>query len=147
MHGTPGQQKIPETALCDPLVIEPLPQDPAPLRERVGAHRGDILFLKHGVDVFTNPNVEPVLEVLDPKAVVVYGVALDICNRYVIEGLLARRPATQLVLVSDGTKPIVADRAGALLEEWARRGVKLMTAEEVIRFGERTRAAGVSMSG
>src|SRR5947208_3383308 len=29
LHGTPGQRKIPETTLRDPLVIEPAPQDSA----------------------------------------------------------------------------------------------------------------------
>src|SRR5688500_16472804 len=31
LRGTPGQKKIAETALRDPLVIEPEPQDPATL--------------------------------------------------------------------------------------------------------------------
>ncbi|HEX9610888.1 MAG TPA: hypothetical protein VF978_03300, partial [Gemmatimonadales bacterium] len=78
LRGTPGQQKIPETALRDPLVIEP---DPVPgggqaLAARVRAHRGDLLFHKHRFDVFTNANVLPVLDVLDPNDVVLYGVAL-----------------------------------------------------------------------
>lgn len=142
MRGTPGQQKIPETALFDPLVIEPVPQDPDTLRERVEAHEGDILFHKHWFDVFTNPNVGPVLEVLDPEEIVMYGVALDVCNRYAIDGLLARWPQIGLALVTNATKPIVAERATDLLEGWARRGVKLMTADEALRFVERTGAAG-----
>ena len=44
MHGTPGQKKIPETALRNPLVIGPDPQDSSMLRERVRDHRGEILF-------------------------------------------------------------------------------------------------------
>src|ERR1043166_3811936 len=35
MRGTPGQRKIPETALRDPLVIEPDREDPAVLAKRV----------------------------------------------------------------------------------------------------------------
>ena len=54
------------TALRNPLVIEPEPQDPAILEQRVRAHRGDILFHKHWFDVFTNPNVLPVVDVLAP---------------------------------------------------------------------------------
>ncbi len=75
MRGTPGQQKIPETALRSPLVIEPDRQDPAPLAERVRRHQGDILFNKHWFDVFTNPNVLPVVDALDPQDIVLYGVA------------------------------------------------------------------------
>src|SRR2546430_11875671 len=51
MRGTPGQKKIPETALRDPLVVEPARTDPKALADRVRAHRGDILFHKHWFDV------------------------------------------------------------------------------------------------
>ena len=88
MRGTSGQKKIPETALRDPLVVEPARADPQTLAERVRAHRGDVLFHKHRFDVFTNENVMAVLEVLDPQDVVLYGVATDVCDKAAIEGLL-----------------------------------------------------------
>ena len=134
MHGTPGQRRIPETQLIDPLIIEPDPVDPDELKARVRAHRGDILFHKHRFDVFTNANVEPVLQELDPEAIVVYGVALDVCNRYAIEGLLARRPRTKLYLVVDATKPIVIAKADALLAGWRERGVQLVTTVDVLHM-------------
>src|SRR5881296_3527056 len=40
MRGTPGQRKIPETALRNPLVIEPDSQDPQPLAARVASGWG-----------------------------------------------------------------------------------------------------------
>jgi nicotinamidase/pyrazinamidase len=140
MRGTSGQRKIPETALLDALVIDPVPQDSEILEKQIATHDGDILFHKHWFDVFTNPNVEPVLAVLDPDEIVLYGVALDVCNRYAIEGLLTRRPNTRLFLVTDATKPIDANRATDLVAGWARRGVRLVTAEEALRFGQRTQA-------
>jgi nicotinamidase/pyrazinamidase len=133
LRGTLGQQKIPETALRDPLLIEPVAIDRAELERRVRQHRGDILFHKHWFDVFTNPNVEPVLEELDPDEIVVYGVALDVCNRYVIEGLLERRPKTKVRLVTDATLPIVAARGQALLERWRKHGVQLIRTDEALR--------------
>src|SRR5947208_3732431 len=57
MHGTPGQKEIPVTALRNPLVIGPDPQDSSLLRERVRDHRGDILFTKQWFDFFTNPTL------------------------------------------------------------------------------------------
>jgi nicotinamidase/pyrazinamidase len=135
MRGTRGQQKIPETALIDPLVIEPVAEDVAQLERRVERHGGDILFMKHRFDVFTNPNVEPVLRVIDPDEIVVYGVALDVCNRYAVEGLLARCPDTQIHLVTDATKPIVATKAEALLADWSCRGVKLITVDDALHLG------------
>ena len=132
MRGTPGQQKIPETALEDPLVVEPGPVDPAGLAARARAHRGDILFHKHWFDVFTNPNVLPVVDALAPDEIVLYGVALDVCDRYAVEGLLANRPAIPLTVVTDATRAIHPDQGPALLEDWRRRGVRLATGEEVL---------------
>lgn len=132
MRGTSGQRKIPETALRDPLVIDPAPRDPAELAGTVRGHDGDILFLKHWFDVFTNPNVLPVVDLLAPARVVVYGVALDVCDRYAIEGLLTHRPDIAVTLVTDAARAIDASRADALLAEWAARGVTLATTDEVL---------------
>ena len=132
MRGTPGQKKIPETALQNPLVIEPDPLARGDLERRVRTHQGDILFHKHWFDVFTNPNVEPALEILAPDDVVLYGVALDVCDRYAIEGLLARRPQSRLFAVTDAMKPIDKDVAEHLLKEWGEEGVRLVRTDEIV---------------
>jgi hypothetical protein len=72
------------------------------------------------------------VRVLDPERIYVYGVALDVCNRYAIEGLLGRRPTTRIFAITDATKPIDAARAPALLNEWRRRGVTTITTDEAI---------------
>jgi nicotinamidase/pyrazinamidase len=128
LRGTPGQKKIPETALRDPLVIEPGKHDGK-------AHRGDILFHKHRFDVFTNPNVLPVLDAIDPQDIVLYGVALDVCVRYAIEGLLEHRPHIRLFAVTDAMKPIDRDVAEHLLREWGDEGVRLVKTSEVVVGG------------
>jgi nicotinamidase/pyrazinamidase len=135
MRGTPGQKKIPETALRDPLVIEPEMRDPVALGVTLGAHRGDILFHKHWFDVFTNANVVPALTVLRPDDIVLYGVALDVCNRYAIEGLLAHRLHTRLFAVTDAMKPIDANAGEHLLKEWGDEGVRLVKTDEVVEGG------------
>jgi len=132
MRGTPGQQKIPETALRHPLLIEPEPQDPATVGARARSHVGDILFHKHWFDVFTNPNVLPVLGALAPARVVLYGVALDVCDRHAIEGLLTHRPEIRLALVTDATRAIQAETATRLLRDWEQRGVQMVTAKQVL---------------
>ena len=135
LRGTPGQRKIAETALRDPLVIEPQSADPTTLADRVRRHPGDILFYKHRFDVFTNENVLTVLGVLDPQDVVLYGVALDVCDKYAIEGLLRHRPETRLFAVSDAMKPIDRDGAETLLKEWGEEGVRLVKTSEVVVGG------------
>jgi nicotinamidase/pyrazinamidase len=135
MRGTPGQQKIAETALRDPLVIGREPQDPPALAERVRGHRGDILFHKNQTDVFTNPNVLPVVDALGPQDIVLYGVALDVCDRYAIEGFLRHRPAIRLFAVTDAMKPIDRDIAEQMLKEWGEEGVRLVKTSEVVVGG------------
>ncbi len=135
MRGTPGQKKIPETALRDPLVIEPARSDAEALADLVRSHRGDILFHKHCFDVFTNENVTTVLDVLDPDDVVLYGVALDVCDKAAIDGLLERRPHTRLFAVTDAMKPIDRDAAEHLLKAWGEEGVRLVTTKEIVDEG------------
>jgi nicotinamidase/pyrazinamidase len=135
LRGTAGQRKIPETALRDPLVIEPERADQPALADAVRRHRGDILFHKHRFDVFTNENVLPVLDALDPQDVVLYGVALDVCDKYAIEGLLQHRPQIRLFAVTDAMKPIDRDSAETLLKEWGEEGVRLVKTSEVVMGG------------
>lgn len=132
MRGSPGQGKIPETALQNPLVIEPEAQNPDELARRITAHRGDFLLNKHWFDVFTNANTETLIDTLQPDTIVLYGVALDVCNRYAIEGIVERHPHIRLFAVTDAMKPINKGAAEHLLKEWAEEGVRLTTTEEII---------------
>lgn len=132
MRGTPGQEKIPETRLRNPLVVEPEPFDTKELAARVKRHDGDILFHKHWFDVFTNPNVLPVVDALAPSRVVLYGVATDVCDRYAIDGLLRHRPDVAITLVTDAQRAIDPATGARLLEDWKRRGVRLATSASVM---------------
>ena len=133
MRGTPGQAKIAATALRDPLVIEP--EVRPGIAETIRSHAGDLLFHKHWFDVFTNANVPAVLEVLRPRRIVLYGVATDVCDRYAIEGLLERAPQAELEFVVDAARAIHPESVDDLLEGWRRRGVRMVTAAEILAGG------------
>lgn len=135
MRGTEGQKKIPETALHDPLVVEPDQQDPAALALRARSHPGDILVHKHWFDVFTNPNVLPIVRAIDPAVIVMYGVATDVCDKYAIEGLARHRPHTRIYFVTDAARAINPLVAEHLLKEWAEEGVRLVKTEEILEGG------------
>jgi len=135
MRGTAGQKKIPETALRDPLVIEPARVDRPVLADRLRAHKGDILFHKHRFDVFTNENVPAVLDVLNPDDIVLYGVATDVCDKAAVEGLLERRPHTRLFVVTDAVRGIDKDVSDQLLKDWGDEGVPLVKTKEVVEEG------------
>jgi nicotinamidase/pyrazinamidase len=135
MRGTPGQLKIAETALRDPLVIEPEPQDPGALRHRILGHRGGFMLHKHTVDVFSNANTLTLLRTLDPEAVVIYGVATDFCDRHTVEGLLSYSPRSRLFLVTDGIRAIDPEEGDRLVAGWLERGVEAVESAEVIAGG------------
>jgi nicotinamidase-related amidase len=135
MRGTPGQRKIAETALRDPLLIEPEPQDPGALRRRILAHRGDFLLHKHTLDVFSNANTPTLLRTLEPEAIALYGVATDFCDRYTVEGLLRHAPRSRLFLVTDAIRAIDPQEGDRLVADWLRRGVAAVTAADVIAGG------------
>ena len=135
MRGTPGQRKIPETALRDPLVIEPDAGDADRIGRQVREHRGDLLLNKHWFDVFTNANVEAVINALKPRTIVLYGVATDVCNKYALEGLMSRHPEIRLFAVEDAMKAIDPDRQEHLLKEWGEEGVRIISTDEIIEDG------------
>ena len=131
MRGTPGQARIPETALRDPVIVEP-EQDAAEVVARLSGHAGDVLFHKHHFDVFTNPHVAPAIRALGISEVVLYGVALDVCDRYAVEGLLARFPEIAVSVVIDAVRALDEGGRDALLRDWEARGVTLVRTEDVV---------------
>ncbi|MYE13885.1 MAG: cysteine hydrolase [Gammaproteobacteria bacterium] len=131
MRGTPGQARIPDTTLRHPLVIEP--EDAAEsVATRLASHAGDILFHKHYFDVFTNPHVAPAVQALGVSEVILYGVALDVCDRYAVEGLLDRFPEIGVSVVTDAVRALDEGGRAALLGAWEARGVTLVRTEEVL---------------
>jgi nicotinamidase/pyrazinamidase len=135
LRGTPGQRKIPETALRDPLILEPEPEDPEALGRRVAAHRGDFLLYKRLFDVFSNANVDTVLRALAPAAIVVYGLPLDVCVNRAVEGLFLHWPVARLYIVTDAVKAVRYELGEHLLKEWGEEGVRLVKAAEVVEEG------------
>jgi len=135
MRGTGGQKKIPETALRQPLVIEPEAQDAGQLSQRLKAHQGDVLLHKHWFDVFTNENVETVMHAFTPRTIVLYGVATDVRNKYALEGLMERHPEVRLFAVTDAMRAIDPDAQEHLLKQWAEEGVRLIATDELVEDG------------
>ncbi len=130
LQGTPGQQKIDATKPLNPLWIDNVKYDTARLKEMVAVRRGEIIFRKQKFDVFSNPNVPSVLDILQPTDIVVYGVALDVCDAHAIEGFLLLGKYN-IYLVQDAVKPIYEDKGRQLIENWSKRGVTMIDTADV----------------
>jgi nicotinamidase/pyrazinamidase len=127
--GTAGQRKIEATKPLKPLWIDFTMQG-EDLEARVLSHKGEIFFRHRSLDVFSNPNVDRVLNVLKPAEIVLYGVALDYCDAYAIDGLLDR--GYRVYLVTDAVKPIRKERSVDLMARWIERGVQIVTTTGVV---------------
>ena len=129
LRGTPGAAKIPETAQRDPLPISLTPYPPGLLPGLVRGRR-EVLVLKKTYSAFSNPNLEPLLEVLAPDEVLLFGVATDVCNHAAVMGLLARQYS--VAFVEDASRGLEPDFVAHSFEQWLAGGVRFTTSDEVV---------------
>ena len=129
LRGTPGAEKVPETKQSDPFPFSLVPFPPGLLPELIEGKR-ELLLLKKNFDVFTNPNTDALLDVLDPSEIVVFGVATDVCDHAAILGFLQR--GRRVRFVEDASRGLDEARVAACTAVWRERGVAFTTAEEVV---------------
>ena len=123
LRGTRGAAKVPETEQADPV---PLALTEVPDR---WLHGREFLLLKKSFDVFTNPNADRLLALLDPEEVVLFGVATDVCNDAAINGLLDRGRA--VTFVEDASRGLDEARTAACTARWRDRGVRFSSAADL----------------
>ena len=124
LRGTRGARKVHETEQHDPV---PVGLDPLPERWLRGR---EFLILKKHFDVFTNPNTERLLELLDPEELIVFGVATDVCDDAAIRGFLERGRVVRFV--EDAARGLDEERVAACTADWRNRGVELTTVDAVL---------------
>ena len=131
LRGSKGQEKIEATKPRAPLWIESHEYAPHDLENIIGRHKGEIIFRKRRFDVFSNPNVDRTLDRVNPDHIVLYGVALDVCDAHAIEGLLMREKY-RIHLVEDAVKAINKEKGEELVVKWQGQGVKIIKTEDVV---------------
>jgi nicotinamidase/pyrazinamidase len=126
--GTPGQKKISATQLHDQLVI---PNRPFDLPSELARYQQVVVEKQH-IDVFTNPNIEALLERLPERAeIVLYGVVTEVCVLMAARGLLHH--GFQVTLVQDAIQQLDEKNGRAAIDEILRLGARLTTANEMLR--------------
>jgi nicotinamidase/pyrazinamidase len=124
LRGTRGAAKVPETEQADPV---PLALTAVADRWLEGR---EFLLLKKHFDVFTNPNADRLLDLLDPEEVVVFGVATDVCDDAAIRGLVAR--GRTVTFVGEASRGLDEARTAACLDAWRERGVGFASVDQVL---------------
>lgn len=127
LAGTPGQQKIEETLLPRRLT---LPNRAVELSDDLHAWQ-QIVLEKQELDVFTNPNTEPLLERLGRPEVTLYGVVTEYCVALAAENLLRRGCA--VTLIEDAVAAIEEAKAAEWLDRLRSQGLRTATVDAVAR--------------
>lgn len=108
--GTMGQRKPPTTLLNDPS--------------------RQILFPKRKLDVFTVPELLPLLQRLNADRYVVYGVVTEICVKCAAFGLL--NTGKPVEIVTDAVRSLNDAAATKVLQDFTTAGGRLTTAGEIL---------------
>lgn len=137
MAGTPGQQKIAETRLPNALVLPNRHvKVPKNLREYP-----QIIMEKQQLDVFSNPNMDEVLDQLGSNhEVILYGLVTELCVACAARELLHR--GYKVSLVTDAIRHLDELKAQNFLAEVSQSGAKLVSTGKLLPELERRQFAG-----
>jgi len=131
MQNDPGQEKIIETRSDLTQWIDPVTYSDEKL-ERIIASKGPIIIRKTSLSAFSNPNLMPLIGLIKPQKIVIYGVAIDYCVKTAIEGFL-NFGNLEIYLVIDAIEGIKEEESRRLIEEWIQKGVHTVTTEAVLQ--------------
>jgi nicotinamidase/pyrazinamidase len=130
LAGTPGAQKIDETAPLNPLYLKNKEYTPNEIQQ-VLDHHGEIIFQRQQFEALANnAHLRAILRlVLRPyKDIVIYGVYVEICADREITALIGLGPKLHVVkdaVVCSGIEP------KSFFEKWQQAGVELITLDEL----------------
>ncbi len=141
LRGTPGAEIIPETLASKFYVIPNRPGAPLPVDL---SKFQQVILEKQTLDVFDNPNTEPLLERL-PSVVekdaefVVFGVVTEYCVRCAAKGLLER--GKRVAIVTDAVETLDPAKGRQTLNELTAKGARLITTDKALALLSPPRAA------
>lgn len=125
---TAGQLKIAATLQAKPLVLTTAEGALDWVADRVGAP-GQIIVEKQQLDCFTNPNLRPLLDLLQAERFVVYGVVSELCVQFAAFGLL--QTGARVEVVTDAVKSLASNAEREMLERFVAHGGVLTAAGQV----------------
>ncbi len=126
MADKPGSERVGHLGNLPIDIVPNKPMSDTDLHKLLGKEQFHITIRKEGLDVFANPNTLKLLEMLKPKSVVVFGVALDLCLRMVVEDLL-KTGGIKLFLLRDAIKTLGLKSDREFLGELKTKGVEVIS--------------------
>ncbi|MGD0078015.1 MAG: isochorismatase family protein [Sedimentisphaerales bacterium] len=130
MADTPGSERV---GYLGELPIDVVPNEKMSeeeLRELLDKKQFHIVVRKEKLEVLSNPNMAAIAEFLQMKKAVIFGVALNLCVRMTVEGLV-KRGGIKIYLLRDAVKSLGLKGDEAVLEEFRKKGVEIITVADL----------------
>ena len=124
MAGSPGSERLGYLGDVPIEYVEINKMPSKTLKKLVEKDQFHIVIRKESVDAFDNPNTDELVELAGPKAVVVFGVALDFCVKYVLQGL-AKHDGIKRILLRDVVKGLNPKTEDGIINELRDAGVEI----------------------
>ena len=124
MAGEPGSERV---GFLGELPIRYVPiekMDADDLRQLVVEDQFHVVIKKDELDVFSNPNTEELVKIIEPKKAIVFGVALDFCVSCVVHGL-RRFDDIELCVLTDAVKGLGVRPDFEIFDEFKEMGVEI----------------------
>lgn len=122
--GEPGSER---TGNLGEIPIGEVPTeklDTEQLKKLISREQFHIVIRKNKLNVFSNPNTQDLLKLLHPSAIIIFGVALDLCVYQTVTELLNRVDA-DLILLRDAVKGLGSKKDQDVFHEFTKKGVQI----------------------
>lgn len=123
---------IPDNYPKDDQLV-PIPFDLNRYSDQILDPEVEVVIEKNGrgaYDVFRNPRTQEVYRSIQPKRVIVYGVATDFCVDAAVQQFL-KKMLYEVWVVSDAISGVFSELSRKKIESWKQSGAKLVTTDEV----------------
>jgi nicotinamidase/pyrazinamidase len=132
MAGDPGSERVGFLGKLPMEYVQIDRMSTEALRKLTAKEQFHIVIRKNSLDVFSNPNTDTLVELIAPKKVVVFGVALEFCVYYVVRGL-SRFSGIRLCLPKDVVKGLGVRPEQEILDEFQHKGVEITELSDLKR--------------
>jgi nicotinamidase/pyrazinamidase len=122
--GSPGSERVGYLGNVPIGYVEIDKMSDDSLKELVDKDQFHIVIKKDSIDAFGNPNTDRLVELVKPKVMAVFGVALDFCVYYVLRGL-AKHKDIKLILLKDVVKSLNSTPEQEIFSELRQWGVEI----------------------
>ena len=123
--GQPGGERVGYLGNVPVEYVEVEKMPDRALKKLVEKKQFHIVIKKESINAFDSPNTDRLIRLVKPKVMVVFGVALDLCVYYVLQGL-AKYKDIRLILLRDVTKGLNSRPEKEIFDELEQMGVEIV---------------------